>query len=64
MKKVYGLKWTGNNQIAVPLFADKIEADRTLRVKNATMKWSTKIAARLSGFKWVVIEMTVKEKGD
>lgn len=63
MKKVYGLKWTGDGRIRKGLFDTKIDADREANALNNSMTKFQKFINFLVYGKWVVVEMDVKERG-
>ena len=63
MKKVYGLKWTGNERIRKGLFDNKVDADREANALNNSMNKFQKFVNFLVYGKWVVVEMDVQERG-
>jgi len=63
VKKVYGLKWTGNERIRKGLFDNKVDADREANALNNSMNKFQKFVNFLVYGKWVVVEMDVQERG-
>ena len=63
MKKVFGLKWLGDNRIRKPLYDNITDATRVKNQLENTMTPFQKFLSMLTYGKWVVVEMDVMERG-